>query len=180
LAPAGDSGGEFSAVKAEYESALRDFERHRFGARRARGAESSDLPEGPVSPDSPFPDATWPCLELLLKRGFPKRPRHAKEALRYEYARWRLEQALGPTRAELFSAFESWMLDLKAYGSTAVDPVLGLLRDLVEYRYLGLPAMRTHVVLSFGRLKPDPGVGRAAGAFLSELAAAVGIGGEIA
>ena len=160
---------------------MRDFERHRFGARgRARGdAEYARPQDGPAGPASPLSDSAWPCLELLLKRGFPKRPRHEKEALRYEYARWRLEQALGSGRAELFRAFESSLLDMKAFGSTAFGPILRLLVDLIEYRYAGLPAMRTNVVLSLGRLKADLNADRAAGRFLSELAAALGIGGEI-
>lgn len=174
--------GAFVAVRAEYEAALRDFEKHRFGARgeawgtargEAQGARPQDAPSS--GPTSTLSDSAWPCLELLLKRGFPKRPRHEKEALRYEYARWRLEQALGNERAELFRAFESSLLDMKAFGSTALGPVLRFLVDLIDYRYAGLPAMRTNVVLSLGRLEAD----RVAGAFLSELAAALGIGGEI-
>lgn len=170
--------GEFVAARAEYEAALRDFEKHRFGASRGRDAESSARPGGDVA-GNPLSDAAWLCLELMLKRGLPKSARHEKERLRYEYARWRLEQALGPRGGELFRAFESELLDMKACRSEALAPALALLRDLIEYRYAGLAAMRTHVVLSFGRMKADPRTGRAVLGFVSMLAGDLGIGGEL-
>jgi hypothetical protein len=171
---------EFVAARAEYEDALRDFERHRFGARRERDRPSAARPGSvAATAEVPLSDAAWLCLELLLKRGFPKVPRHEKEGLRYEYARWRLEQALGARIGELFSAFESEILDMKAFGSDALVPTLRLLRDLIDYRYAGLPAMRTHVVLSFGRLKADPRIGLAVRGFTALLAGELDIGGEL-
>jgi hypothetical protein len=186
----GGPGGEaeFVEARAEYETALRDFEKHRFGASRREdrdsvfGASGRDgkVAERPGSAaEGPMPDAAWPCFLLLLKRGFPKLPRHEKELLRYEYARWRLAQALGPIRASLFRDFESELLDLKAFGSEALPPTIGLLRDLVEYRYVGLAAMRTNVVLSLGRMRSDARLGAPVRDFIGFLAEGAGIGGEL-
>jgi hypothetical protein len=178
LRESGDrDGAEFAAARAEYEAALRDFEKHRFGARLDRGGRGPASAGG--SDEGPLSDAAWLCLELLLKRGFPKVPRHEKERLRYEYARWRFARELGPRRAELFGEFESDLLDMRALGSAALAPATELLRDLVEYRIAGLAAMRTHVVLSLGRLKADPRVEPAVLAFAGLLALDLGIGGEL-
>ena len=176
---------EFAAARTEYEAALRDFEKHRFGAGPdgsrgrdgARGASAGRQAAGAAG--DPLPDAAWLCFELLLKRGFPKVARHEKERLRYEYARWRVEQALGGARVAQFGDFESELLDMKARRSGAVAPVLGLLGDFIEYRYARLPAMRTHVVLALGRLGDDPRAGDAVRAFAGLLARDLGIGGEL-
>lgn len=176
-----EAGLEFVAVRAEYEAALRDFEKHRFGASRG-GAQGRDVPrgEGEGGPaEGPLSDSAWLCLELVLKRGFPKVSRHEKQRLRYEYACWRLSQALGEERGSLFGAFESELLDLKAFGSGAYAPTLLLLRDFIEYRYMGIAALRTNVVLSYGRLKADAEAGSALRGFLGLLAADLGIGGEL-
>ena len=165
---------DFVAARTEYEAALRDFEKHRFGARPGSGhIRARDEMDGPLA------EAVWLCLELLLKRGFPKVAKHEKERLRYEYARWRLEEALGTSRAELFRAFESELLDMKAFGSDILAPTLRLLGDLLEYRYAGVAAMRTHVVLMQGRLKADSRSGLANRGFMALLAGDLGIGGEI-
>lgn len=172
---------EFVAVRAEFEAALRDFEKHRFGARGVRDEAERRRRDADVAAgaDGPVSEEAWSCLALLLKRGFPKTPRHEKELLRYEYARWRLEQALGDAGAALFDRFEDELLDLKAAGGAALGSVLALLRDLIDYRYRGLAPMRTNVVLSLGRLRADPGVGKGARGFLGFLARDLGIGGEI-
>jgi hypothetical protein len=171
----GTGGEEFARLRDEYEAALRDFVKHRFGARPADGGLA---PVG-SGRDGPMADDAWACLALLLKRGFPKVPRHEKETLRYEYARWRLAEALGPSRRALFSACESELLGMRSSGSAALAPVLGLLGNLIDYREKGLGAMRTHVVLSLGALRSDPRVGPGCGAFALSLAAELGIGGEI-
>ena len=165
---------EFVAARSEFEAALRDFEKHRFGARGVR----SDA-DGAVDADGKVSEEAWSCLALLLKRGFPKTPRHEKELLRYEYARWRLEQALESAGAVLLGLFESDLLDLKAAGGAALGSILALLRDLIDYHYRAMSPMRTNVVLSLGRLRADPGVGEGARGFLDFLARDLGIGGEI-
>ena len=118
-------------------------------------------------------------MALLLKRGFPKVSKHAKEKLRYEYARWRLLEALGSRRGELFGDFESELLDLKALGAAASAPILRFLGDLLDYRAESLPAMRTHIVLSLGRLRSDPGVGLGTRRFTELLSLELGIGDEL-
>lgn len=183
----GETGEEFAAARAEYEAALRDFEKHRFGASGGarRGAGSASPRSGAAAPrpgaaEGPLSDAAWLCLELMLKRGFPKTPRHEKEGLRYEYARWRLAQALGSEGAARFRACESELLDLRAFGSASLGPAIKLLQDLIEYRYAGLSAMRTGVVLALGRLRADPQAGAGLRGFIALLAADAGIGGELA
>jgi hypothetical protein len=183
LAQGGQAGAEteFVAIRAEYEAALRDFEKHRFGAGsgdRRRGDGNRGVPSG-RSHEGGLPDSAWLCLELLLKRGFPKVARHEKQRLRYEYARWRFEETLGEERGELFRVFESELLDLKAFVPKAPAPVLRLVLDLIEYRYEGLAALRTNIVLSYGRLKGDPRLGAGLRAFLALLAGDLGIGGEL-
>jgi hypothetical protein len=157
--------GDFVALRSEYEDALRDFVKHRFGAR------------GRPAAAGPFADEAWACLALFLKRGFPKVPRHEKEALRYEYARWRLAEALGPELAGSLAACEAELLALG--DSNARDRALGLLGELVDFRDKGLPAMRTHILLTLGTLGADPRIGPGCLAFVRGLAAELGIGMEL-
>jgi hypothetical protein len=170
----GAGGDEFARLRDEYEAALRDFVKHRFGSRPAAGGPSAGGRDGPMADDA------WACLALLLKRGFPKVPRHEKEILRYEYARWRLSEALGPARRARFAACESELLDMRSGASSVLAPALRLLGSLIDYREKGLGAMRTHIVLSLGALRSDPRVGPGYAAFALSLAAEIGIGGEIA
>jgi hypothetical protein len=169
---------DFVSVRAEYEAALRGFERHRFGARDPR-AEAWEGREAASGSAEPLSDVAWACLALLLKRGFPKASRHEKEKLRYEYARWRFAQALGPGSRGRFAAFESELLDMKAAGSAALAPCLELLAELLDYRGRGLAPMRTQVILSIGSLRSDPRVGAGFRGFADALARDLGLGGEI-
>jgi hypothetical protein len=155
---------EFVTVRAEYEAALRGFERRHVGAPNAGASDFGDA---------------WACLGLLLKRGFPKSPRHEKEKLRYEYARWRFAHALAARERGFFEAFEAELLDQKAMGSEALASEMALLRDLLDYRDRGLAPMRTHIVLSLGALKSDPRVGPEVSRFIDVLAHELGLGGEI-
>jgi hypothetical protein len=172
----GAGGEEFGRLRDEYEAASRDFVKHRFGARPAEGG----FPAGGGGRDGPLPDEAWACLALLLKRGFPKVPRHAKEILRYEYAKWRLSEALGPARSVRFLACETELLGMRSAGSEALAPALGLIGNLLDYRAKGLGAMRTHIVLALGALRSDPRIGPGCRAFAVSLAGELGIGGEIA
>jgi hypothetical protein len=165
----GSDAGDFRLLREEYEAALRDFEKHRFGARRG------DTSSGSGS----FRDEAWACLALFLKRGFPKVPRHEKEALRYEYARWRLGDALGSELAERFLACETELLELKAESPRALGSALALLRELIVYSDKGFPAMRTQILLSLGALDADPRIGPGCRGFARRLAGELGIGSEI-
>lgn len=184
VAGPGADHGDFAALRDEYEVALRDFERHRFGARSGGGASgfrgaSAGAARSGTPADEALAREAWPCLAILLKRGFPKSPRHEKERLRYEYARWRLEGALGPSMTSLFEDCEAELLDMKAARSPALKPALGLLHLLIAYREKGLSAMRTEIVLTLGSLRADPRVGPGCRAFAIALAGELGIGGEI-
>jgi len=174
---------EFVAVRDEYEAALRGFERHRFGARDLSGDRRDGEPSGAgascAGPAGPLPGDAWACLALLLKRGFPKSPKHEKEKLRYEYAVWRLGQALGPALRGLFAAFESELLDQKALRPEVLDLEMTLILDLLEYRELGLAPMRTRIVLSLGALEADPRAGPGFRRFARLLSSELGIGGEL-
>ncbi|HUW41366.1 MAG TPA: hypothetical protein VMV90_10160 [Rectinemataceae bacterium] len=178
LGPGAD-GGEFARLRQEYETAMADFERIRFGARIDRAEELGAMGDMDGARTASMPFDAWICLGLLLKRGFPKVPRHEKELLRYEYARWRLARSLGPERHRQFLAYEAELLAMKSDSSTALGSALDLLRSLIEYRGKGLPAMRTHIVLSLGALCADPRVGAGVRSFTQALARELGIGGEI-
>jgi hypothetical protein len=182
-APGDRPGAEadFVSVRAEYEAALRGFEKHRFGARSTSRAPRAAYAGGldAAHRGVPLGDAAWACLALLLKRGFPKSPRHEKERLRYEYARWRLAEALGPEEGQAFAEFESDLLDMKAAGAPSLEPAMALVRELLDYRARGLAAMRTQIVLALGAIRADPGVGTGFRRFVDALAAELGIGGEI-
>jgi hypothetical protein len=174
-----DSDGEaFRRLRDEYEAAIRDFTKHRFGA-RSGGAETRGATPPGEAVGAPISDEAWACLALFLKRGFPKVPRHEKEALRYEYARWRLGEALGSGGDGLFAACESELLGLKAEGSRSLGPALALLRELIDYRAKALPAMRTQILLSLASLGADPYIGPGYRIFTRSLAFELGIGGEI-
>jgi hypothetical protein len=56
---------------------------------------------------------------------------------------------------------------------------VGLLRELAEYRAKGLGPMRTHILLSLGRICSDPRTGPGCRAFARGLAGDLGIGMEI-
>lgn len=176
----GSAGAEFAAIKDEYDAALRDFQRHRFGARRAGPGEGQEPVNESHNAPGAVSDAAWACLELLLKRGFPKRPRHEKEKLRYEYAAWRLAEELGPETRARFASCESELLMSKAGGDPILEAELDLLRLLLDFRACGLAPMRTEIVMAMGRLAAAPTVGPGFRSFARALAAELGIGPEIA
>ena len=180
-----DSGEAFIAVRAEYEAALANFERHRFGVVLARDRGNAS------ATDFPGPGGTelWSCLALLRKRGFPKEPRHEKEILRYEYARWRFRGSLGQAIAsgrageeegkeaiEAFDAFEAESLAMKKACEPICLDILNYLDDLVDYASRRLPAMRVALVRSYDAIRDHSGFSLRASEFLSLLSAELGIG----
>ncbi len=168
-----DLGGEaFVAMRAEYEDALRDFERHRFSARRTEGRPAPRQQDG-------IGDEVWLRLGLFLKRGFPKRPTHEKQKLRYEFARWRLLERLGRELQDSFEGFEDECLSLQAKDPPKAASLVALLRALLDYEERGIPAMRTHIVLALGAIRRDEALDRGALRFVDALAAELGIGAEL-
>jgi len=144
LAGPGADPHEFVRVRAEYEAALRDFERHRFGSRNsARDGARGSRPTGNADASR-----AWTALALLLKRGFPKTPRHEKERLRYEYALWRFERelpALGEDAARRFAAFARSAAELKASAPDEARRVVALLEELLEYGRTRIEPLRTSI-----------------------------------
>jgi hypothetical protein len=177
-----DSAEAFIAVRADYEVALVNFERHRFGIDLARGRTDAS--------DAAYPGVgsaeLWSCLALLRKRGFPKDPRHEKEILRYEYARWRFLSALcnlsvpGRSKAEegraVFDAFESEVLAMKVEASDLLASILSYVDELIDYASRRLPAMRVALVRSYDALRDHPGLSTGIRQFLAMLSAELGIG----
>jgi len=183
-----DAGEAFIAVRAEFEAALANFERHRFGLDLARGRTDAA--------DNAYSGAggaeLWSCLALLRKRDFPKEPRHEKEILRYEYARWRFRGALrhlsvsvtvpaevGKTAVESFDAFESEALSMKKTGAPLLAVILSYLDELVDYAARRLPAMRVALVRSYDAIREHPGLSPGGREFLALLSAELGIGPTI-
>ena len=177
-----DPGEAFIAVRAEYEAALSDFERHRFGSVAARRGDEGGQRSAHVGSEE-----LWGCLSLLLKRGFPKEPRHEKEILRYEYARWRFRGALASLARERGSAepvdhgpaldrFEGVLLGMKKRRSPALGIILSFLRELIDYASGSHPAMRVALVRDFEHLKNMPELGFNYGELLALLAGELGIG----
>jgi hypothetical protein len=180
LAGPGSDHGDFAALRDEYDNALRDFEKHRFGSRRGgAGTYPGGTSAGRGLAREALAPEAWPCLAILLGRGFPKAPRHEKEALRYEYARWRLGEALGPAWRELFDACDAELLAMRASRSPALELPLRVLRLLLDYRGKGLSAMRTEIVLALAELRSDPRVGPGCREFVLALARELGVGPEI-
>jgi len=183
-----DAGEAFIAVRAEYEAALANFERHRFGVDLARGRDDSSAAAFAGVGGAEL----WSCLALLRKRGFPKEPRHEKEILRYEYARWRFRASLGQlsisgrataeagkSAVEAFDAFENAALAMKKAEAPFLASVLSYLDELVDYAARGLPAMRVALVRSYDALRDHPGLSTGARQFLAILSAELGIGPTI-
>jgi hypothetical protein len=175
------SGDAFVAVRSEYENALRDFERHRFGAARLERSGMGATGERGAAVSSL---ELWACLALFLKRGFPKLPRHEKEILRYEYARWRFRGVLrargsgrdGIDPVALFDAFEGELLTIRKALPDGVGAALAFLRGLVAHAEREHPAMRTALVRDLEALSLEPGLGAASLDFLAWLAGELGIG----
>jgi curved DNA-binding protein CbpA len=118
----------FASLRREYEAALLDFPRLRFGSGAPRARQGRFAPGGqgeggnPARPSSRAFEGKrfYGELAALRRRGFPKLPRHDKERLKYEYGRFLVLASLaawGEGRASLFEAFERSLLE----GTAAAD-----------------------------------------------------------
>lgn len=168
------TGEEFIRVRAEYESALKDFELHRFRTRPGRirtgfPAAGADEAAGP---------RVFAALAILRKRGFPKTPRHEKERFRYEYARYRFETSLEELGEDLgvdLGTLERALIDLRGRDPSSFESVLIYLDGLAEYSARGLPAMRTSLALESRSLEADPDIPDTVKGFLGALAKSLGL-----
>lgn len=180
---------EFARIREEYEAALRDFGRHRFGLRSGRrapgperdasadgvgGAGPGSFQRGGVTATRPGVRNAFAALAVLRKRGFPKKPRHEKETLRYEYARWCCERALAQAGEGLADALLAFERAAVARGCDTA--ALRYLDELAEYAALGLPALRTALLVDLGSLRADARIGSEALALIDGLSALLGIG----
>jgi len=159
LAGPGSGGGEFAALRSEYEDALRDFVRLRYGG-PAAGAGAV------LGHDR---RALYADLSRLVARGFPKVPRHEKEKQRYEGSRYLVRarlRAWDESYPGFLDGFEAAMLDLVAVGERAsFDEALALLASILEYHAAGVPQARAAIELDFARFRfdrasPEPGDAR--------------------
>lgn len=171
----GASGDDFASLRAEYEAALRDFERHRFGVgpRGPSRANSDDeAPSGnPARRTARDRRSLYSALAALRRRGFPKLPRHEKERMRYEYARFLFLAVLGARDASWegpFKAFEDAALgrglDVAAW--VRVDEALSILDAILDWHLRGGAHERRSVELELSRLAlaRDRGTGLRGGA----------------
>ncbi len=111
----------------------------------------------------------YAALDLLLKRGFPKRPRHRKEILRYAYARLSARSALGRLRSELpllFDEFEARALSPDT-DPRALTEALRLLSELLKARLTGASSLEASVRMELTRLAPTASLGSVPEAGLS-------------
>ncbi len=145
LGAPGASGSGFSALRGEYENALREFINLRYGG------PAADFGAIMVNDRR----ALYADLARLLARGFPKAPRHEKERARYararQLARARL-RAWDEGLPGLFDEFEAAMLDLKARRQAEVFcEALALLASILEFHETGVEQVKTVVRIELAR-----------------------------
>jgi hypothetical protein len=149
----GADGEGFVGLRQEYEIALRNFEYHRFGFRPPESGAALDPGRLPAT------------LAALLKRGFPKTPRHEKETQRYEYLTYAARAQANARReggGELFREFEGELLGLRAQDARLYRDAMGLLEGIIV----------------FGE-RPLAGIGTANAVGLAQLERAVGRGSPL-
>jgi hypothetical protein len=168
-----DTVEDFVRLRRDYEAALRTL---------AKGdAAASGRTTAAPSPEGDY-GAPFATLELLLKRGFPKRPRHDKERQRYAYARIRARAALhilGEGAERLFDEAEEELLGLKEKDLRDFRATVSLLTDIVAARLDGNESLIAAVRMDLGRRSAatalglpsarsvrDRPLGRASAAFL--------------
>jgi len=143
----------FIRMRRQYEDAL-----ERLTAGYSRHSASGVRPEEVRSGKTLDPYA---ALELLLKRGFPKRPRHRKEILRYAYARLSARSTLDRLGSELpllFDSFEACALSPDADPRTLTE-ALRLLSEFLKARLTGAASLETSVRMELTRLAPTVSLG---------------------
>jgi hypothetical protein len=163
-----EAAAAFVRLRAEYDAALRDFVRR---GRAASGTGGSDR------------GAFLAELVALLKRGFPKRPRHEKERLRYEAPRRRARAALASRDEALaasWDAFEAALLELEDEqnhdASSAAAAVLDIVLGVIEYEATGIAPLRAAVEIAFAAWRGSSRASPEIEAFLAFLVGDMGGG----
>ena len=139
---------DFLRLRRDYEAAL-----------RALSAPASATGAGVE--DDPFV-----ALGLLLKRGFPKVPRHDKERLRYGYQRIRARASLGALNEEagpLFDRFEEELFSLKETDARGFRTAMRLTADIVAARLRGTEALLAALRMELARRAAPLALGRPPG-----------------
>ena len=154
-----DSDGheEFLRLRTEYEQARRELFRN--APRQATDSTEAERRAAFAPDDDPLV-----ALEILLKRGFPKRPRHDKERLRYAYAKLRARSAL--VRIErslppLLDAMEEESIAEARKAATA--RVVRLLEDYLKARRTNSAALLAAFKMEALRTFPPVALGATAG-----------------
>lgn len=149
-----DGGGghdAFLKLRADYERALRELGR---GAERPAAAETrADAAAGAVPADAPG------ALDGLLKRGFPKRPRHKKEALRYGAARVRAGSGLRARDESLPALLDAMERELLDGPPAHAEAVLSFLRAWIAAESSGVAAAAAAAAMELGKLFPPTPLG---------------------
>jgi hypothetical protein len=150
----GDGHEDFLRLRAEYEHAFRALDRSGAGARPADGGAAGD---------AAFRDDPYAALEVLLKRDFPKTPRHRKEILRYVYARLRARSALGSLEGSLPSLFDSMEREaLETNSERANAALVKLLASFLKAERTGSAPLRAATEMEVDRTFPPPALGGSA------------------
>lgn len=151
----------FLRLRRDYEAALRELALGPVNP-AARSSSGRDPSVRTSEADYARPFA---ALELLLKRGFPKQPRHDKERLRYAYARIRARAALSSLDDEagrLFDAAEQELLALKETDRGDFKATLRLFSDIVSARLDGTAALVAAVRMDLDRRSAPTALGLSA------------------
>lgn len=161
----GSGGDDFIRIRAEYEAAFRDFNRHRFGGSWEGSGVRSDE------------DAAYAGLAALFKRGFPRLPRHDKQRLRYEYLLQLVRNSCEATLPGSGAAFDAFcdgfrtMMDSGGHGYRAA---LELVYEIIECRLLGIAELKAVVAIDYARLEGSGSCDPRVVAFLGQLVDGLG------
>jgi hypothetical protein len=150
----GAAGDDFVHLRAEYEAALRDFVKHRFGSGGPRAGDVFDRRD------------FYAALLALFKRGFPKEPRHEKERQRYDYCKYLVRAQLAAWDSgypDLLDEFEYDLIARKRSSPRGYEAALAIALGIFEYHAAGTAIIRTSVGLEFSLLASGVDVGGAAG-----------------
>lgn len=164
-----DTGGapsaeDFLRLRRDYEAALRELAQAAPPSRASGYAgDAADATPGVADPCRTDP---FSALEALLKRDFPKEPKHAQELRRYAVARLRARAALSAAEergGSLFDAFEAALLELRRRDPALFRRCRLLLSDLVAAQREESAERLAALRMELRRLAAPPSLGRPEG-----------------